>query len=141
MINMKGKQLTPEKEVKDMVNVSSSPELLYSISQVNAITGVPKSTIRFWEKEFSEFLIPERTTGNQRRYDAGTVEMIKEIDNLVNIEGFTLEGARRQLNNHLNRNNSPPDSSNNKLDELAETMSDYLLQKLFKRVRDEEASR
>jgi len=31
-------------------------ENLYSIAQVNAITGVAKPTIRFWEKEFKDFL-------------------------------------------------------------------------------------
>lgn len=116
-----------------------SSEALFSISQVNALTGVPKSTIRFWEKEFQDFLIPFRTTGNQRRYDTGTVEVVKKIDNLVNIEGFTLDGARRQLKNQMERSNSPPQESENKIDELAQTMSDYLLQKLFNRVREEEA--
>ncbi len=116
-----------------------SSEALFSISQVNALTGVPKSTNRFWEKEFQDFLIPFRTTGNQRRYDTGTVEVVKKIDNLVNIEGFTLDGARRQLKNQMERSNSPPQESENKIDELAQTMSDYLLQKLFNRVREEEA--
>jgi len=124
-----------------MGNNTVTPELLYSISQVNAITGVPKSTIRFWEKEFNEFLVPQRTAGNQRRFDAEAVEIIKHINNLVNVEGFTLEGARRQISNNSKGKSSTPDSSDDQLDELAETMSDYLLQKLFKRIREEEASR
>ena len=42
---------------------------LFSIGQVHAITGIPKPTIRYWEKEFKDYLEPKRTTGNQRRYD------------------------------------------------------------------------
>lgn len=134
--------INPRKqEVKDMVQMTDSPDILYSISQVNAITGVPKSTIRFWEKEFKDFLAPLRTAGNQRRYGPQSVEIVKRINNLVNNEGFTLEGARRQLINHIGRSNSPPDKSEAKLNEFAETMSDYLLQKLFERVREEETRR
>ncbi len=114
---------------------------LYSISQVNALTGVPKSTIRFWEKEFDEFLIPLRTAGNQRRYDIKTVEVIGRINQLVNSEGYTLEGARRKMNDLEKPQDNSGNNSKAQLNELAETMSDYLLQKLFERVRQEESSR
>jgi len=124
-----------------MANVPESPKLLYSISQVNAITGVPKTTIRFWEKEFIDFLNPQRTVGNQRRYDAEAVELIKRINQLVNEEGYTLEGARRKLEGMMRRRHQTPDDPEGRLNELAETMSDYLLQKLFDRAREEEARR
>ena len=114
-----------------------APDVLYSISQVNALTGVPKSTIRFWEKEFEEFLVPLRTTGNQRRYDRNTVETIEDIHRLVNEEGYTLEGARKQLRSIKGNGNTPDVDSEAKLNELAETMSDYLLKRMFEQVRTE----
>ena len=122
-----------------MAKSTLPPEVLYSISQVNALTGVPKSTLRFWEKEFAEFLVPLRTTGNQRRYGAQTVELIEKIDQLVNGEGYTLEGARRKIREMNNGHASPASDSKADLSELAETMSDYLLKRLFERVRSEEA--
>ena len=70
---------------------------LYSISQVNALTGVPKPTLRFWEREFKNFLEPLRTPGNQRRYDEEAIENIKRINHLVKVEGFTIEGAKKKL--------------------------------------------
>ena len=70
---------------------------LYSISQVNALTGVPKPTLRFWEKEFKDYLEPLRTTGNQRRYDEHSVDTIRRINHLVKVEGYTLEGAKKKL--------------------------------------------
>ena len=70
---------------------------IFSISQVNALTGIPKSTIRFWEKQFSDYLQPYRTDGNQRRYDKGDVEYLNKINHLVKVEGLTLEGARKRL--------------------------------------------
>jgi DNA-binding transcriptional MerR regulator len=70
---------------------------LYSISQVHALTGVPKPTLRFWEKEFKDFIEPLRTSGNQRRYNETNVERIQKINHLVKVEGYTLEGARKKL--------------------------------------------
>jgi DNA-binding transcriptional MerR regulator len=74
----------------------NSPKL-YSISQVHALTGVPKPTLRFWEKEFKEYIEPERTSGNQRRYNEKTIENIQKINYLVKVEGYTLDGARKKL--------------------------------------------
>jgi DNA-binding transcriptional MerR regulator len=76
--------------------IENSPKL-FSISQVHALTGVPKPTLRFWEKEFNEFLDPLRTSGNQRRYDEKAIENVKKINHLVKVEGYTLEGARKKL--------------------------------------------
>ena len=44
--------------------------------------GLPPSTIRHWQKEFSEFVTPERTQGGQRRYadeDAAGLRRIKDM--------------------------------------------------------------
>lgn len=114
-------------------------EPLYSISQVHALTGVPKSTIRFWEKEFSDFLNPQRSEGNQRRYDRGTVDTITRINQLVNDEGYTLEGARRKLRPADSKPSASGNEGDHALNDLADTMSDYLLQKLYARVRADEA--
>lgn len=120
---------------------TSQTEQLYSISQVNALTGVPKSTIRFWEKEFSDFLKPLRTEGNQRRYDRDTVQMIDGIRKLVSEDGYTLDGARKKLASQNKASDAAPSRNEDRLEDLAESMSGYLLQKLFDRVKDEEVAR
>jgi len=105
-------------------------DALYSIAQVNAITGVAKPTIRFWEKEFAAFLHPRRTDGNQRRYVRSDIDTIERINYLVRSEGYTLEGARRKL--EIETSTEPaahPDEEN--MVKLADTMSDYLLKKLL----------
>ena len=79
------------------MKIESVNQNLYSISQVNALTGVPKPTLRFWEKEFKEFLEPQRTSGNQRRFNSDDVEKVKQLNHLVKVEGLTLEGAKRKL--------------------------------------------
>jgi DNA-binding transcriptional MerR regulator len=106
-------------------------ETLYSIAQVNAITGVAKPTIRFWEKEFKDFLNPLRTEGNQRRYSRSDIEVIERINHLVRNEGFTLDGARRKLDAELVAEHHAALPSEVQLEKLADTMSDYLLKKLL----------
>ena len=117
-----------------MGRLQISGQVLYSISQVNALTDVPRSTIRFWEKEFSEFLVPLRTAGNQRRYDDDVIEVIKRINKLVNIEGYTLDGTRRKLRNEAKKSAASREKTESNLENFAETMSDALLRKLFKKI-------
>jgi len=123
-----------------MAKAVGSNGTLFTISQVNALTGVPGTTIRFWEKEFSKFLVPLRTAGNQRRYDSQAVQVIRQIKRMVNDEGYTLEGARRKLSNLKGRKVSSGNRPEARLDDLAESMSDILLKKLFGRVQGKEAS-
>jgi DNA-binding transcriptional MerR regulator len=52
---------------------------IISIKQVCHLTGLPPSTLRFWEKAFSGLLEPIRTNGGQRRYDEKTLVIINEI--------------------------------------------------------------
>jgi DNA-binding transcriptional MerR regulator len=104
---------------------------LFSIGQVNAITGIPKPTIRYWEKEFDGFLDPARTTGNQRRYDEKSIADLEKINYLVKVQGYTIDGARRKLDllQKIETSDVPPSDP---LAELARAMSQYLLKKLVK---------
>jgi len=103
-------------------------DMLYSIAQVSAITGIAKPTIRFWGKEFAEFLHPQRTEGNQRRFTRADVEIVERINRLIRQEGFTLEGARRKMQSDTIGETIATDP---KLEELADAMSDYLLKRLL----------
>jgi len=107
-----------------------SPKL-FSIGQVNAITGIPKPTIRYWEKEFHEFLDPPRTTGNQRRYDDRAIADLERVNYLVKVQGYTIDGARRKLDliRKVERGDAP---NSDPVAELARAMSDYLLKKFSK---------
>jgi len=107
-----------------------SGEKTYSIGQVNAITGIPKPTIRFWEKEFKEYLRPYRTSGNQRRYDEEMVSKIEKINFLVKVQGYTIDGAKRKieiLDEAIERKTKVDDP----IKTLAQTMSDYLLKRMM----------
>lgn len=77
-----------------------------SIGDVSKITGLPSHTIRYWEKEFSSFLSPNRTVGLQRRYDEKDIEIIEEIRHLLKVDGFSIAGAKRQLSHRYSQNST-----------------------------------
>jgi DNA-binding transcriptional MerR regulator len=72
-------------------------EHLLSIKEASRLSGVPAYTLRFWEKEFLDFLKPPRTEGGQRRYDQESLEMVERIKHLVDEEKYSIAGARGVL--------------------------------------------
>ena len=90
-----------DKTTHDATDLTDAPEALrdipLSISQVEKITGVPKTTLRYWERVFQEYLDPDRTGGNQRSYTLADIQRILAIKKLLKIEMYTVSGARRRL--------------------------------------------
>lgn len=72
-------------------------EKAVSISVAAQITGVEIHTLRYWEKEFAEFLGPRRTEGGQRRYRPDDIHTVFAIKRLLRDEMFSIAGARRHL--------------------------------------------
>ncbi|MDM7461643.1 MAG: MerR family transcriptional regulator [bacterium] len=67
------------------------------ISTASFLVGVETHTIRYWEREFAEFLNPVRTQGGQRRYRREDIEVLLEIKRLLKEELYTIAGAKRTL--------------------------------------------
>src|SRR5271170_5725646 len=55
-----------------------------------------KYIIRFWEKEFG--LESDRSEGGQRFYTQEDFEQFSKIKDLLYGQGFTISGAKKQLN-------------------------------------------
>jgi DNA-binding transcriptional MerR regulator len=72
-------------------------EIPLNIRQVEALTGVNKYTLRFWEHAFRGYLDPGRTTGKQRCYTMEDVRRILEIKKLLKIELYTIQGAQKKI--------------------------------------------
>ncbi len=60
--------------------------------------GVPPSVLRYWEKSF-DHLNPGKNNTGSRRYTAKDIELLKEIYLLVKVQGHTLNGARKAIEN------------------------------------------
>ena len=66
-------------------------------------------TIRFWEKNFKQ-LKPKIFSGKRRYYDNKTIEVLRKIYFLLKIQGMTIKGAKKLLD----QDNSNLDEINNK---------------------------
>lgn len=76
---------------------TTKTERAVSISMASQITGVEVYTLRYWEKEFAQFLLPGRTEGGQRRYRPEDIHVVFTIKRLLRDEMFSIAGARRHL--------------------------------------------
>ena len=98
-------------------------EYLVSIRDAARIIGVPPHTIRYWEKEFSEFLAPPRTLGKQRRYGDEHLDRLRTIFRMLKEEGYSIAGARRSLV----KQNQASNVKGQDLDALSTEMAERIL--------------
>ena len=68
----------------------------YSIGEVCEMIGLEPHVLRYWETQFPE-LSPTRNRAGNRVYQAREVETIALIRRLVYDERYTIEGARRKV--------------------------------------------
>ena len=80
-----------------MDNTSFTHNLMLTIDQISQITGIRKSTLRYWEKSFDDFLKPARTHSNRREYTVEDLDRIKAIKRLLEQEHLTAYGVRMRL--------------------------------------------
>ena len=69
----------------------------YKIQEVSKKLEVPRSTIRYWEMEFPEFVRPKRTDGGQRRYSDEDVDSLQKIKKLLHHKNRTIDQAKNIL--------------------------------------------
>lgn len=68
-----------------------------TVKEISQILQIEESTIRFWEKEFHEFLNLKVEKGQKYRYTPENLEMFTKISELLHTEMYTIKGARRRL--------------------------------------------
>ena len=71
-------------------------KLYYSISEVSQMFGITNSQLRHWEKEFSQ-IHPQKNRNGERMYTAQDIETVRKIFLLLKDKGFTIEGAKKFL--------------------------------------------
>lgn len=68
----------------------------FTIGEVADLCGLKAHVLRYWEQEFPQ-LNPVKRRGNRRYYQREDVLLIRTIRTLLYEEGFTIQGARQQL--------------------------------------------
>jgi len=67
-----------------------------TIGELARELGVAQHILRYWESRFPQ-LRPLQRSGNRRYYRPRDVEIARQINRLLNVEGFTVRGAQRAL--------------------------------------------
>jgi len=68
----------------------------FAIGEVSKLCEVKPHVLRYWEQEFPH-LKPVKRRGNRRYYQLHEVKLIRQIRHLLHVEGYTINGARAQL--------------------------------------------
>ena len=88
----------------------------FTIGEVSQLCDVRSYVLRYWEQEFAQ-LRPMKRRGNRRYYQLHEVELVRQIRSLLYEQGFTIAGARLQLEQKMAEDVSvfelsPPDAPN-----------------------------
>ncbi|MFO7592654.1 MAG: MerR family transcriptional regulator [Pseudomonadota bacterium] len=77
----------------------------FTIGEVSELCGVKPHVLRYWEQEFPQ-LKPVKRRGNRRYYQRQDVIIIRQIRALLYEQGFTIGGARQQLEGENNKSDA-----------------------------------
>jgi len=72
-------------------------KLYYSISEVSKLTALEQYILRYWETEFEQ-LKPGKNRAGNRIYTNKDIKLILQIKKLLRDEKYTIEGAKKILN-------------------------------------------
>jgi DNA-binding transcriptional MerR regulator len=68
-----------------------------TISDIESRSGLPLSTIRYYEKEFAGFIKPRKTLGGHRRYAESDLQKFLYVKELIQDKKLSLKKVRQAL--------------------------------------------
>lgn len=77
----------------------SIKKLYYSISEVSKITDIEQYVLRYWETEFEQ-LTPQKNRAGNRIYTNKDIRLILYIKELLREKKYTIEGAKKILEDY-----------------------------------------
>jgi DNA-binding transcriptional MerR regulator len=82
------------------VAVAPEPvQQFFSIGDVCSLTDLKPHVLRYWESQF-KFLSPAKNRSGNRVYQRREVELILLVKHLLYTEKYTIDGARRKVDEH-----------------------------------------
>ncbi len=82
-------------------------KLYYSISEVSKLSGLEQYILRYWETEFDQ-LKPGKNRAGNRIYTNKDIKLIIYIKKLLREEKYTIEGAKKILEDFSSNSDVPP---------------------------------
>lgn len=103
------------------IDIKSLTKLYYTIGEVADMFDVNPSLIRFWEKEFKLIQLKKNKKGN-RLFTPKDIEKFNKIYQLVKVQGFTLEGAKKALKSKVAISEAQAESTESNNDVLIDQL-------------------
>lgn len=106
-------------------------KLYYSISEVCQRTDLKPHVLRYWETAFP-MLRPSKNKAGNRVYRPHDVKLVKLIKKLLYEEKFTVDGARKKLDEMTDKNGQLelgldyPDEAVAELEEICDEIRDMM---------------
>lgn len=82
--------------LSDRPEDDKADDALRTIGETSRLLGIKPHILRYWEEQFRE-LKPLTRAGKRRYYRANDIALLREIDRLLNIQKYTMKGARAAL--------------------------------------------
>lgn len=89
-------------EVKNQKETGKAVGALLSIGELAEKIGVPTHVLRYWETRFPT-LKPLQRSGRRRYYRPEDVALVTRIYDLLHVQGYTVDGARKALSTRGSR--------------------------------------
>ena len=86
-------------------------KLYYKIGEACKLLEIKPFVLRYWETEFP-FLSPNKSKSGQRIYSERDLNLVRRINELLNVEGYTIAGARKKLQAELEADAKNPGTGN-----------------------------
>ncbi len=93
-LSLSGNQKSKKSSIQSLPMIPD--KRYFTIGEVSRLCAVMPHVLRYWENEFPQ-LKPVKRRGNRRYYQYEDVLMVRQIRKLLYEDGFTIEGARSQL--------------------------------------------
>lgn len=116
-----------------MVGPSQEKEEYLGIKQVSLQTGLPASTIRYYDQQFEDFLDLKRGSGRRRLFTKDSVDRLLVVHRLLKEDGLSLRQARKAV---LENGSKDPllGRPNEEIDQLRREVDD--LRRQFNELRE-----
>lgn len=75
---------------------AKAADALLTIGEVATKTGIPQHVLRYWEGRLPQ-LQPVKRAGGRRYYRPEDVALLRQVQQLIDREGYTLDGAARAM--------------------------------------------
>lgn len=82
--------------IKPTIQEVEPKKIYWHMGKVCEMLNVSPNTIRFWLKEFGVEIYRMTARDGYRKFSEQDIEKVQRIYHLLKIEGYTMEGAKRQ---------------------------------------------